>query len=94
MSQRITRSFLDAKVRIINSMMAMPQEPYEQRTDKRVANIGNYHVSGANGGFCLHQMVTDGGGVRDVFDCGHVPARELAQCMSAYIKGICDARNA
>ncbi len=94
MSQRITRSFLDAKVRIINSMMAMPQEPYEQRTDKRVANIGNYHISGANGGFCLHRMVTEGGGVSDVFQCGHIPARELAQRMSAYMAGIYDARNA
>jgi hypothetical protein len=91
MSQRITRSFLDAKVRIINSMMSTPHEPYEKRKDKCVANIGNYHVSGANGGFCLHQIVTEGGGVRDVFDCGHQSARDLSSRMSAYIKGICDS---
>ena len=94
MTQRITRSFLEAKVRTLNSMMAMPQDSYTRINDKLTANIGNYHISGANGGFCLHRMVTEGGGVSDVFSCGHIPARELAGLISAYMAGIYDARKA
>jgi hypothetical protein len=49
------------------------------------AQIGNFHLSGANGGVSLHQTMTEGGGVRDVFSCGHVTKRDLYQMMRAYL---------
>jgi hypothetical protein len=91
MSTRITRSFLDAKARTLNGMTNSPVEPSRMVDGKYCANVGNYHISGANGGYCLHRMATEGGGVRDVFDCGHVSARELAGLMSAYMAGLYDA---
>jgi hypothetical protein len=52
------------------------------------ANRGNYHLSHAYGGVCLHRMCTDGGGVSSPLSTGHVSKRELAGLLSAYIAGI------
>ena len=90
MTTRITRAFLDAKVATINSMTKSPAEPYRTVDGKAVANVGNYHISGAYNGYCLHRM-TEGGGASDVFSCGHISARELAGLMSAYMAGLYDA---
>ena len=98
MTTRITKSFLEAKIRTINSMMGTPAEPYRTVTidgkGKAVGNVGNYHLSQAYGGYCLHRMSNEGGGASDVFSCGHVPARELANRLSAYTSGIYDSRKA
>lgn len=88
---RITRSFLEAKAATINSMRGAPAEPYRTVNGKAVANVGNYHISGAYGGYCLHRMCNESGGVSDVFSCGHIPARQLAALMSAYTAGLYDA---
>jgi len=50
--------------------------------------IGNFHLSHAYGGVCLHRMVNEGGGVTDIFGCGHVTKRDLANRMQAFIKGL------
>jgi hypothetical protein len=91
MTTRITRAHLDAKARTINSMTKSPSEPYRTVDGKAVANKGNYHISGAYGGYCLHRMCNESGGVSDVFSVGHVPARELAALLSAYTAGLYDA---
>jgi hypothetical protein len=90
MSTRITRAHLDAKVNTINTMTNSPFVPYRTVDGKAVANKGNYHISGAYGGYSLHRM-TEGGGASNVFSIGHVSARELAGLMSAYIAGLYDA---
>jgi hypothetical protein len=91
MTSRITRAHLDAKAQTINSMTKSPAEPYRTVNGKAVANKGNYHISGAYGGYSLHRMSNEGGGVSDVFNTGHIPARELAGLMSAYMAGMYDA---
>jgi len=50
--------------------------------------IGHYHISGAYGGVCLHRTDNENGGVTDVFNCGHVPKRDLYNRMRAYLEGI------
>jgi hypothetical protein len=90
MTTRITRAFLDAKTATLNSMTKSPAEPYRTVDGKAVANVGNYHISGAYNGYCLHRM-TEGGGASDVLDCGHTSTRELAGLMSAYMAGLYDA---
>ena len=92
MSTRITRAFLDAKVNTINTMTNSPFVPYRTVDGKAVANKGNYHISGAYGGYSLHRMCNESGGASDVFSIGHVSARELAGLMSAYIAGLYDAK--
>lgn len=91
MTTRITRAHLDAKASTINSMTKSPSEPSNMVNGKYRANVGNYHISGAYGGYCLHRMCNESGGVSDVFDCGHIPARQLAALMSAYTAGLYDA---
>ena len=88
---RVTRKDLDAIAARINRMTGNPAEPYRQEAGRITANVGSFHISSAYGGWALHQMVTEGGGVRDVLHSGHVPARELQGAMFAYIAGLMDA---
>jgi len=82
--QRITEAHLQAKVNRLNRVTGSPSEPY---TDGK-ANIGNYHLSHAYGGVCLHRMHNSGGGVSSPLSVGHVSKRELAGLLSAFIAGI------
>ena len=91
MTQRITRAHLDAKAATLNGMTKSPVESSRMVDGKYRANVGNYHISGANGGVCLHRMANEAGGVNDVFNCGHIPAKQLAGLMSAYMAGLYDA---
>lgn len=89
---RITLSHLQAVCDRINHAHGTPLTPYSKRDDGTlVANIGNFHLSGAYGGYALHQMANDGGGVRDLFG-GHMPKRELAARMHAYLRGMDDGQ--
>ena len=90
--QRITRKDLDGAVNLLNRITGNELEPYRKENDKWVANIGNFHISGAYGGFSLHQMGNQGGGIRDVFQCGHMPMRDLYSLIHAFRKGIEFAR--
>ena len=83
--ERITRKQLEFMCERINAAQKTPAKPYERIDGSLVGQIGNFHLSGANGGVCLHQTMTEGGGVRDVFSCGHVTKRDLYQMMRAYL---------
>lgn len=85
---RITERDLEAVVERINRMLDKPLVPWSRRDGKLVANIGNYHISLAYGGAALHQTVSEGGGIRDVFSSGHIPKRELYYQMQSFITGI------
>lgn len=82
--QRITEAHLQAKIDRLNKITNSPAEPYTNGK----ANIGNFHLSHAYGGVCLHRMHNDGGGVSSPLSTGHVTKRELAGLLSAYIAGI------
>jgi hypothetical protein len=86
--ERITRKQLDAAVEMLNRMTDSPAEPYTKIDEKWVANVGNFHISSAYGGYSLHRMCNEGGGVRDIFYCGHIPARQLFDLIHAYRRGI------
>jgi hypothetical protein len=83
--ERTTQKQLDFLCDRINSAKKTPPAPYERIDGSLVGQIGNFHLSGAYGGVCLHQTMTEGGGVRDVFSCGHVTKRDLYNRMSAYL---------
>ena len=85
---RITNKDLEAVVGRINRVLGTPQEPWTRIDNRAVANIGNYHISGAYGGVSLHRMVNEGGGVQDVFSSGHGTKRELYEKMHAFLAGI------
>lgn len=83
--KRITRADLDGAVDLLNRIAGTPTHPYRMRGG---ANIGNYHLDGAYGGWALHQMANESGGIRDIFNMGHMPARELYNLIHAYRKGM------
>ena len=86
--QRITRRDLESAAAYLNHITNNPETAYRKEGDRYVANVGNFHISGAYGGFALHQMANDSGAVRDVLYTGHIPARELLAQMHAYRYGL------
>lgn len=84
MTTRITDKHLQAKIDWLNKITGSPALPY---VDGK-AQIGNYHISGAYGGYCLHRMCNEGGGVSLPLSTGHVTKRELAGLLNAFIAGI------
>lgn len=69
--------------------MGNPETAWVKNADGRmVAQIGNYHLSGAYGGVCVHCMHNDGGGVTTPIWGGHIPKREAEALMRAYLRGL------
>lgn len=81
---RITEKHLQAVVDRLNRITGSPLEPYVNGK----AQIGNYHLSHAYGGVCLHRMHNEGGGVSSPLSTGHITKRELAGLLHAFIAGI------
>lgn len=91
MSTRITTAHLQAIISCINSLTNSPQTPYAAGPDGQYVPQANcYHLSQAYGGYALHRMVAEPGSsaIHDVLSRGHMPKRELAELMRAYIRGL------
>jgi len=89
MSNRITERDLQALVDRINRATNSPMESWARtKAGKYSANIGNYHLSGAYGGYELHRMFNAGGGVTNPLNTGHIPKRELYYILRAFLTGI------
>ena len=88
---RITQRYLDSLCERINSAQQTPPITYKRIDGNLADQVGNYHISGAYGGVCLHQIATEGGGARDVFSCGHITKRDLYNRMRAYLVA-CESR--
>ena len=84
MTTRITEKHLQAIVDRINRITGSPAAPY---IDGK-AQVGNYHLSHAYGGVCLHRMHNDGGGVTSPLSTGHTTNRQLQGLLYAFINGI------
>jgi len=70
---------LQAKVDRINNFFESPHGP---------TSMGNFHLSYQYGGVCLMQVVTESGGRRDVFGCGHISGNIMLIQLNAYIIGL------
>jgi hypothetical protein len=90
MAYRITVKMLERQLEILNELTGNPLTPYSKNAEgKYKANIGNFHLSQAYGGCCVHQMCTEGGGVNTIpRHSGHVPKRECYDNLVAFIRGI------
>lgn len=90
---RITQKDLEAVVKRINLITDSPLETYTRKKldDGRFtskANIGNYHLSYAYGGVCLHRIDNESGGVSVPINSGYVSKRELYNLMQVFISGL------
>ena len=81
---RITEKHLQGLCNRLNAVTGSPDAPYVNG----VAQIGNYHISHAYGGVCLHRMYNTSGGVSDPLYCGHCSKRELYNRIYAFIQGM------
>ena len=84
MQNRVTEKHLQNIVDRLNRITGSPMKPYEGNK----AQIGNYHLSHAYGGVCLHRMGNEGGGVSSPLSTGHISKRELQGLLYAFISGI------
>ena len=91
--ERITRKHLDHVVDAINTLQGIPLKPWSRVDDKLVPTAWNYHIGGAYGEWRLEQHGSSGSGIRDVFQVGYVPKRELHGLLRAYLSGLTQARN-
>lgn len=88
---RITIKFLEAKVDYLNRLTGSPLEHWnaEKRADGGwQSNPGHYHIGQAYGGVELQRICTEGGGTSTPLNTGHIPKRQLAEILGAYIRGI------
>lgn len=84
---------LQSLVETINSITKSPATPYTRRKTGGVkANVGNFNLSQAYGGYCLHRMHNEGGGVTTPLMSCHVSARECEAALRAFISGLDFAR--
>jgi len=77
---RITQKDLECKVARLNSMAGFDNPEY--------STIGAYCLDYAYGGVSLERYTNKHGGVRDIFNVGHVPKREIYNLMAAYEYGM------
>ena len=85
---RISKKILQSRVETINCVLGMPDSPYTRTEDKFTANIGNFHLSQAYGGYCVNRMCNENGGVSTPIWAGHIPAREAYERICAFIAGL------
>jgi hypothetical protein len=93
--QRITEKFLRAQIINLNRAAGKTDEIYRHDETGRIVggNPGVYCLSGAYGGWALHRMSASGGtGIEDIFNAGHMPARELSNRIHAYAQGMGEAQ--
>ena len=82
--KRITLSDLENRLFDLNQSKGTPSTPHSP-SDTMTAgagiksNVGNYHLSQAYGGCNVHQMVNDGGGIKEPAGGGHVTKRECLE---------------
>lgn len=85
---RVTVGMLQVVVGRINQMTGSPMNTWQIGDDGKMrGRIGNYHLDGAYGGYALHRMVNEGGGIEAIVN-GYRPKRELLEMMYAFIRGL------
>jgi hypothetical protein len=84
----ITEKALQAQVDRLNKITNSPLKPYELKDGKYIAQVGNYYLDGAYGGWQLARMMSEGGSITDVLRTGHISKRDLYNRLAAFISGI------
>lgn len=72
----------------INIATGSPTAPYTRMADgKHRANVGNYHLDNAYGGYALVRTTSEQGSIMRITD-GYMPKRELYNMLFVFIRGI------
>lgn len=78
MTTPITERDLELAITRLNKATGQPLTTWTRHADKTMtANIGNYHLDCAYGGYKLCQIDNEGGGTRTISSGGYTTKREL-----------------
>ena len=83
---RITIKQLELLTAELNKQLDRPLKPYIKENGKLTAQIGNFHLYQAYGAYGLHEMASEGGGIRQTVDLG--TKKELYTALHKLIQGI------
>ena len=83
---RTTIKQLDLLIAELNKQLDRPEKPYIKENGKLTAQIGNFHLYQAYGAYGLHEMATEGGGIRQTVDLG--TKKELYTALHKLIQGV------
>ena len=86
--ERVSKKDLEQAVRVINTLLGTPQEPYSRDKDfNLVKHQGCYYLDGAYGGYQLEQI--SGDGARGIIpENHHVPKKDLMMMLEGFIAGL------
>ena len=83
---RITKAQIEAVIEWLNKELKRPLKPYENIDGKLTAQIGNFHLYQAYGAYGLHEMRSEGGGIRQTIGLG--TKKELFDSIHRLLDGI------
>ena len=83
---RTTIKQLELLTAELNKQLDRPLKPYIKENGKLTAQIGNFHLYQAYGAFGLHEMASEGGGVRTIIHSG--TKKELFNSIHRLLDGI------
>ena len=82
---RTTIKQLELLATELNKQLDRPLEPYIKKDGKLTAQIGNFHIYQAYGAYGLHEMVSNGGGIRQTVEL--CTKKELYNTLHRLIQG-------
>jgi len=83
--QRVTIKDLESIIKGFNLQLGYNPEPWTADQEGRMrANLGSFYLYQAYNAFYVHQMMTPGGGVRDVGNLYGSTKRELYHKLQAF----------
>ena len=91
MAYRVTGKMLEAKVKSLNEWLGYTDGVWISQNNRQVAVVGSYVIDQAYGGFKLCQMVSEGGGERDI--TMRNSAAITMELISAYWQGMMEGEN-
>ena len=86
MTLRITDAMLNKLAERMNEATGSPKEPWTIAVPIHSQN-GCFHIEHAYGGVTLSRMSGTAGATNNVFSCGYVTKRQLAESMHAWLLG-------
>ena len=84
----ITKGQLKWAIMEMNRATNSPVEPYTTQNGKTVANVGNYHLEEAYGGYNVTRTIGQGDEIHHPFGDDFMPKRELLGRIRAFLAGI------
>lgn len=90
---RVKEKDLQEIIKDINRVTNNPESYSTLQNDGTYkTNVGHYHLSCAYGGYNLHQIVNDGGGITTPLGGGYHTKKELYNKLYSFYCGLCTAK--